>query len=184
MSVADKKLLVEPSNAEIAEAETLPFPSLLGVVQYPSCYTKIEMKYAMSVLSRWRTKWGVNHFKVLVKALEYGYATRKQGLRYNGNSGRKVEVNLMEGFADASLTVPRSQGVRTIVMNEAAITMTSKRHATKDDSTTAAELTEAYLLEAILEKVRKVFDFNKGDDAVFRTKNGAPKIMTKFKDKP
>ena len=38
--------------------------------------------------------------------------------------------------------------------------------------------------EAILEKVRKVFDLNKGDDAVFRTKNGAPKIMTMFKDKP
>jgi hypothetical protein len=38
--------------------------------------------------------------------------------------------------------------------------------------------------EIILEKVRKVFDLNKGDDAVFRTKNGAPKIMTKFKDKP
>ena len=38
--------------------------------------------------------------------------------------------------------------------------------------------------ESILKKVRKVFDLNKGDDAVFRTKNGAPKIMTKFKDKP
>ena len=38
--------------------------------------------------------------------------------------------------------------------------------------------------ESILKKIRKVFDLNKGDDAVFRTKNGAPKIMTKFKDKP
>jgi hypothetical protein len=38
--------------------------------------------------------------------------------------------------------------------------------------------------ESILRKVGKVFDHNKGDDAVFRTKNGAPKIMTKFKDKP
>jgi hypothetical protein len=36
----------------------------------------------------------------------------------------------------------------------------------------------------ILDKVRKIFDLNKGDDAVFRTRNGAPKIMTKFKDKP
>jgi hypothetical protein len=34
----------------------------------------------------------------------------------------------------------------------------------------------------ILGKVRKIFDLNKGDDAVFRTRNGAPKIMTKFKD--
>jgi hypothetical protein len=37
---------------------------------------------------------------------------------------------------------------------------------------------------SLKEKVREVFDHNKGDDAVFRTKNGAPKIMTKFKDKP
>jgi hypothetical protein len=36
----------------------------------------------------------------------------------------------------------------------------------------------------VLDKVRKVFDLNWGDDAVFRMKNGAPKIMTKFKDKP
>jgi hypothetical protein len=36
----------------------------------------------------------------------------------------------------------------------------------------------------ILGKVRKIFDLNKGDDSVFRTKNRAPKILTKFKDKP
>jgi len=42
----------------------------------------------------------------------------------------------------------------------------------------------AAVSKVILEKVRKVFDLNKGDDEVFRTKNGAPKIMTKFKNKP
>ena len=36
----------------------------------------------------------------------------------------------------------------------------------------------------ILGKIRKIFDLNKGDDSVFRTKNGAQKILTKFKDKP
>ncbi len=36
----------------------------------------------------------------------------------------------------------------------------------------------------ILDKVGKVFDLNWGDDAIFRARNGAPKIMTKFKDKP
>jgi hypothetical protein len=156
LSVADEKLLVEPTDAEIAEAQHLPFPSLLGVVQYPSCYTKIEMKYSMSILSRWRTKWGPNHFRILIKALEYGYATRKRGLKYNGNKGDKVDVNEMEGFADASLSVPRSQGARSIRMNRAAITMTSKRHSTTDDSTTAAELTEAYLLACEIEGFRNL----------------------------
>jgi hypothetical protein len=156
LSVADEKLLVEPTDAEIAEAQNLPFPSLLGVVQYPSCYTKIEMKYSMSVLSRWRTKWGPNHFRILLKALEYGYSTRKRGLKYNGNSGGQTEVNVMEGFADASLSVPRSQGARSIRLNQAAITMTSKRHSTTDDSTTAAELTEAYLLACEIEGFRNL----------------------------
>ena len=52
----DEKLLVEPSAEEIKAAEHLPYPNVLGVVQYPSNYTKLEMKYAMSVLSRHRTK--------------------------------------------------------------------------------------------------------------------------------
>jgi hypothetical protein len=154
LSSADDKLLVEPSESEIAEAAHLPFPSLLGVVQYPTCYTKLEMKYSMSVLSRWRTKWGVNHFKILLKALEYGYSTRKTGLRYDGNSGGKVEVNIMEGFADSNLGVPRSQGSRNIMLNKAAITCTSKRHTTTDDSTMAAELTEAHLLACEIEGFR------------------------------
>ncbi len=36
----------------------------------------------------------------------------------------------------------------------------------------------------ILGKICRIFDLNKGDDSVFRTKNGAPKILMKFKDKP
>jgi hypothetical protein len=32
--------------------------------------------------------------------------------------------------------------------------------------------------------VGKIFDLNKVDDSIFRTKNGAPKILTKVRDKP
>jgi hypothetical protein len=102
------------------------------------------MRYALSVLSRHRTKWGLNHWKALVKALEYGYWTRHLGLRYNGNLTEK-ELNVIVGFADSSLTVPRSQGCRLVIMNGAAISLTSKKHTTTDDSTTVAELTELHL---------------------------------------
>jgi hypothetical protein len=144
LSPADEKLLVEPTESEMKEAEHLPYASMLGVCQYPSSFTKLEMRYSMSVLSRHRTKWGINHFKILIKALEYGYATRHLGLRYDGNL-KEDELNVLMGFADSSLTVPRSQGCRTIIMNRAAISLTSKRHTTTDDSTTAAELTECHL---------------------------------------
>jgi hypothetical protein len=62
----------------------------------------------------------------------------------------------MEGFADATLSVPRSQGARSIRLNCAAITITSKRHSTNVDSTTAAELTEAYLLACEIEGFRNL----------------------------
>ncbi len=86
LSPADEKLLVEPTAEEIKAAEHLPYPYLLGVVQSPSNYTKLEMKYAMSILSRHRTKWGLNHFRMLMKSLEYGWSTRKMGLKYNGKA--------------------------------------------------------------------------------------------------
>jgi hypothetical protein len=144
LSPADEKLLVEPTENEMKEAEHLPYPSLLGVIQYPSSFTKLEMRYAMSVLSRHRTKWGLEHFKILIKALEYGFSTRHLGLKYNGNLPDD-EKNVLVGFADSALTAPRSQGCRSVVMNCAAISLTSKKHTTTDDSTAAAELTECHL---------------------------------------
>jgi hypothetical protein len=111
LSAADEKLLIEPTEAEMKLAEHLPFASLLGVCQYPSSFTRLETRYAMSVLSRHRTKWGVEHFRILIKALEYGYSTRTMGLRFTRSKDRKRWNKLM-GFADSSFTLPRSQGCR------------------------------------------------------------------------
>ncbi len=62
------------------------------------------MRYAMSVLSRWRTKWGKGHFTILVKVLEHGYETRRMGLRYGGNIDEN-KVNVIEGYAIGFLSV-------------------------------------------------------------------------------
>jgi hypothetical protein len=155
LSPADERLLVDPSEEEMKEASHLPYTSLLGVCQYPSAYTRLEMRYAMSILSRFRTKWGKKHFEVLVKTLEYGYSTRKMGLKYNGNLAED-KTNVLEGFADSSLSLPRSQGCRCVILNNAAISFTSKRHTTTDDSTAAAELTEQYLCACDVEGYRNV----------------------------
>jgi hypothetical protein len=156
LSPADERLILLPvSEEEAAEASHLPYPNLLGVCQYPSAYTRLEMRYAMSILSRFRTKWGKKQFEVLVKTLEYGYATRKMGLKYDGNQGED-KTNVLEGFADSSLSLPRSQGCRCVMLNNAAISFTSKRHTTTDDSTAAAELTEQYLCACDVEGYRNL----------------------------
>jgi hypothetical protein len=155
LSPSDEKLLIEPTAAEMKEAEHLPYASLLGVCQYPSSFTRLETRYAMSVLSRHRTKWGIVHFRILIKALEYGYSTRTMGLRYSCSKDKR-NWNKLVGFADASFTLPRSQGCRHVMMNRAAISLTSKRHTTTDESTTASEITEAYLLACDVEGFRNL----------------------------
>jgi hypothetical protein len=155
LSPRDEKLLVEPTEAEIRAGEHLPFPNVLGVVQYPSNFTKLEMRFAMSVLSRHRTKWGINHFQILLKALEYGWSTRMYGVKYNGNLNLQIR-NILTAYADSSFSTPRSQGCRIVLMNGAAISFTSKRHTTTDDSTTCAELTEAYLASCDIEGFRNL----------------------------
>jgi len=155
LSPSDERMLTEPTEEEIKAGEHLPFPNVLGVVQYPSNFTKLEMRYSMSVLSRHRTKWGVKHFQILLKALEYGWSSRKMGIKYNANMDIKGQ-NVLTAYADSSFNTPRSQGCRIVVMNGAAISFTSKRHTTTDDSTTAAELTEAYLAACDIEGFRNI----------------------------
>jgi hypothetical protein len=77
------------------------------------------------------------------------------GLRYDGNMAED-KTNVLEGFADSSLSLPRSQGCRLVMLNNAAISFTSKRHTTTDDSTAAAELTEQYLCACDVEGYRNL----------------------------
>jgi hypothetical protein len=155
LSSADERLLTEPTDKEVKEAEHLPFPNLLGVVQYPSAFTKPEMRYAMSVLSRHRTRWGKIHFVILLKSLEYGYDTRERGIIYLGCLDQS-NLNILLAYADSSLSLPRSQGCRMVIMNGAVISFTSKRHSTTDDSTAAAELTEQHLCACDVEGLRNL----------------------------
>lgn len=113
------------------------------------------MRYAMSVLSRHRTKWGIRHFKILLKSLEYGWSSRMMGVKYNANQDLK-ERNVLTAYADSSFSIPRSQGCRIVLMNGGAISFTSKRHTTTDDSTTSAELTEIYLCSCDVEGFRNI----------------------------
>jgi hypothetical protein len=113
------------------------------------------MRYSMSVLSRHRTKWAKRHFIALLKALEYGYSTRDKGIIYLGCLDES-ELNVLVAYADSSLSIPRSQGCRLVLMNGAIISFTSKRHTTTDDSTAAAELTEQHLCACDVEGFRNL----------------------------
>ena len=56
LSVSDAALLTTPTEDEIKAAAHLPLPQLIGVIQYPTAFTKLEMRHAISALSRNRAK--------------------------------------------------------------------------------------------------------------------------------
>ena len=145
----------EVTDEEVKEALHLPYSSLIGVIQYPSAFTAMEMRYSMSVLSRYRAKWGIKHWNMAIKALECGCATRKQGIIYTKSNDTDI-ANILTSYADSGFSIPRSQGCRLVMMNGAVISFTSKRHTTTDDSTTAAELTEQYLASCDVEGLRSL----------------------------
>ena len=155
LSIADAALLTEATEEDVKKGMHLPYPQLLGTIQYPSAYTKLEMRFTISILSRHRGKWGERHFAAALKALEYGYTTRARGIKYTRPRDEKL-TNLLLAYADSGFSAPRSQGCRLVMMNGGAISFASKRHTTTDDSTAAAELTEQHLCACDVEGLRNL----------------------------
>ena len=79
LSPADAAFLLLPVSDEdfqqdFQKAKHLEFAQILGQIQFPSVYTKLEMRLAISMISRQRPKWSEKSFKILIKMLEYeGY---------------------------------------------------------------------------------------------------------------
>ena len=97
------------------------------------------------------------HFFATLKALEYGYATRTSGILYTKPVEEKC-TNVLIAYADSGFGTPRSQGCSLIMMNGGVISLSSKRHTTTDDSTTAAELTQLHLCACEVMGLRNLMD--------------------------
>ncbi len=96
-------------------------------------------------------------------------------MKYDGNQGDD-KTNVLEGFADSSISLPRSQGCRYVILNNAAISFTSKQHTTTNDSTAAVELTQQYLCVCDVEGYRnrmQEFGLTQDGPTVIRQDNQA-----------
>jgi hypothetical protein len=134
------------TEAEHELVASLPYSELVGAIAYPSAHTKLELRYTISVLSRYMSNWTLEHWKLAVQALMYGISTKEIGLMYS-RALDKHGIQVLSAYADANFRRPpeRSGGCSIVMLNGAAIHLSSKQHTTIDTSTTAAELTEEYL---------------------------------------
>ena len=142
LSISDEKVLSEEvSDQEYDEAKHLPYRELCGVISYPASCSKLEMRYCVSLCGRYRMKWGMKQFKVLMRAFEYGYSTRETGVIYSKGLDEHGS-NVIYCFADSGHNVPRSQGCNITMMNGGCISLVTKKHTISAGSTCEDELIE------------------------------------------
>ena len=123
-------------------SKTCLFVSFCDVCSYPAACCKLELRYAISVYGRHRSKWGRKQFEVLNRVFEYGLTTKDVGIIYSKGLDTHG-ANVIYCCADSSHSVPRSQGCTIIIMmNGAAVSMTPKKHTVNAASTYHGELIE------------------------------------------
>jgi hypothetical protein len=142
LSVYDEKVMLEEvSDQEFEEAKHLEYKEVCGIISYPASCTKLEIRYAVSVCGRHRTKWGKKQFKIMLKVFEYGYTTRQMGLIYSRGLDSHGD-NTLYCYADSGHSLPRSYGCTIAMMNGAALSLSAKRHTLTASSTCHDEIIE------------------------------------------
>lgn len=79
-------ILVTGSEAEIAEASALPYQSLIGCLQWLSNSTRPDISHAVSQLSRFNSKWSMNHWLMEKHVMQYLKGTSTLGITFGGNA--------------------------------------------------------------------------------------------------
>ena len=133
----------EGSEADRAAMKSMPFRELIGVLAYPSTYVKLEIRLAISLLSRYLHAPTMEHWKMALRTLMYCVGTHNIGLMYSRGLDEHG-VNVLYAYADSNFEAPKSTGGRQVYMNGAVISASAQRHSTVDTSTTEAELTECF----------------------------------------
>jgi hypothetical protein len=143
LSIYDERFMLDEavSDDEAADAATLPYREVCGIVSYPASCTKLEMRYAVSICGKHRTKWGKKQFKVLLKVFEYGYTTRHLGIIYSKGLDKHGD-NVLYCYADSGHSLPRSYGSTLPMMNGGALGLSAKRHTLTASSTMQDESIE------------------------------------------
>ena len=108
------------SDEDFKKAKHLPFAELVGTLNYPSQYTKLECQLAVSKLSRYMQKWTVETFATAVGVLGYCITTKKIGLIWSRDLD-KHGVNILYSHADSGFNPDRSTGCRYLMANGSVI---------------------------------------------------------------
>ena len=142
--VPEGTVMVAATPEEHELAKHLPYAELVGTMAFPSCHTKLEIRFVISQLSKFMRCWNLLHWAYAIHCLKYCIYSAAIGMMYSQGLDQHG-TNVLYAYADSAFTAPRSQGCRVTLMNGAVVSLSSQKHSTIDTSTTGAELTELFL---------------------------------------
>ncbi|GJV41329.1 hypothetical protein Tco_1419769, partial [Tanacetum coccineum] len=85
-------------DCDVERMSKVPYANAVGSLMYLMVYTRPDMAYAVSIVSRYLANRGKNHWEVVKWILKYLRGTANVGLVYGTNRSNHVDVT---GFVDS-----------------------------------------------------------------------------------
>nr|KAJ0205032.1 hypothetical protein LSAT_V11C500233370 [Lactuca sativa] len=126
------------TKAEIAEMSRVPYASAVGSIMYVMTYSRLDVAFAFSMVSRYQGNPGKAHWIAVKNILKYLRRTKEWFLVLGGSDDLKVR-----GYSDASFRTDRdnyrSQLGWVFTLNGGAVTWKSSKQETVAYSTCESE---------------------------------------------
>ncbi|XP_052878285.1 secreted RxLR effector protein 161-like [Gossypium arboreum] len=128
-----------PSTPQERECMSkIPYASVIGSIMYVMLCTRLDMSYALSMMSRYRVDPGEGLWVVVENIFKYLIRTKDTFLMYGGE-----EELCVKGYTDASFQIDKddsqSQSGFVFYLNDGAMSWKSSKQDAVADSTIEAE---------------------------------------------
>jgi hypothetical protein len=116
-----------------------PYRVLLGSVMWAQLVTRPDLSFAVSILSRFQTNPGIEHWRALLHVMGYIRNTLDLGLTFSRDAGDIAPIGYVDADYGGCQDTRRSTSGQVFVMAGAPVSWASKRQATVALSTVEAE---------------------------------------------
>jgi hypothetical protein len=144
-----QRLSVLNSGEKLSAEDQALYRNMVGSLLYLACWSRPDISFAVSELSRFVSAPGQNHMQAVKHLLRYLKGTSDLGLRFSKpkNSGPMDRPNVLWGFVDSDWAgcpdSRRSTSGYALMLNGAAVSWKSKRQPVVALSTAEAEFIAA-----------------------------------------
>ena len=155
----EERLTESNRGRTLSKEEQARYRMIVGSLLYLSCWTRPDISFAVSELSRFVSSAGEVHMKAASRVLRYLKGTRTLGLQFSKTGERR---NILWGYVDSDwagcLDTRRSTSGYVLMLNGCAISWKSKRQSVVALSSAEAEFMAASSLVQEVIAIRKLLE--------------------------